>query len=143
MNNDMLQNIEYLRGKADVSYEEAMHLLERFDGNVMGALVELEKSGRLYTQRPFGNTQTDYTEQWQQDASEARNKASSFIKKASKTRVRIEKERENGEIETIANVSAPIAAGVTLFAPYVTLAATAIGIATGYRVKVDQPDDEK
>lgn len=143
MNNDMLQSIEYLREKADVSYEEAMRLLEKFDGNVMSAIVELEKNGRLYTQGPSTGSRSDCSDQWQKDANEARNKASSFMKKASKTRVIIGKKRENGEMETIANVSAPIAAGITICAPYVTLAATALGFASGYQVKVERPDDKE
>lgn len=142
-NNDMLQSIDYLREKANVSYEEAVKLLERFDGNVMSAIVELERRGLLYSQHTSGHAQPDGTEQWQRDVDEAKNKAASFIQKAVKTRVVIEKKGDNGETETIANVSAPIAAGVTLFAPYVALAATAVGFATGYAVKLERPEDQK
>lgn len=138
MNNDMLQNIEYLREKANVSYEEAGQLLEQFDGNVMSAIVELEKRGRLYSQKASGNAQSENAEKWQKEANEAKNKASSFFKEVGKTRLVIEKRRGDGEMETIANVSAPLAAGVTIFAPYITLAATAVGLASGYQVKVEK-----
>lgn len=143
MSNDMLQNIEYLREKANVSYEEAAQLLEQFDGNVMSAIVELERQGRLFSQGSDGNAQTGSAEQWQKDANEAKAKAESFFQKMSKTHVVITKKGKNGEREAIADVSAPIAAGVTLFAPYVTLATAAIGFISGYQVNVEQPDDEK
>lgn len=142
MNNDMLENIEYLREKADVTYEEAAQLLEQFDGNVMSAIVALEKQGRLFSQTASGYTQQSCDEPWQKEVHEAKSKASSFFQKMGKTHVIISKKGENGKTETIANVSAPIAAGVTIFAPYVTLAATAIGFASGYQVKIEKHDEE-
>lgn len=141
MNNDMLQAIEYLRERADVSYEEATRLLEESGGDVMRAIVEMEKQGRLYSQQVSGNAQTDRGAQWEAEAQEAKGKAASFFQKAVKSRVIIEKKREDGEMETVANVSAPVAAGITIFAPYITLAATAIGIATGFQVKVEKPEN--
>ena len=42
MNNEMIQNIEYLREKANVSYEEATELLENNNGDVMHAMIELD-----------------------------------------------------------------------------------------------------
>lgn len=139
-NNDMLQNIEYLREKASVSYEEAAQLLEQFDGSVMRAVVELEKRGRLYSQGASDYVQPGIADQWQRDVNEAKGKAASFIQKANKTHVIIEKKLDNGETDTIANVSALIAAGITIFAPYVTLAAIAFGYASGYHVKVKRAD---
>jgi len=44
---ERLEKIEYLRGKADVSYQEAADLLDRFEGDVTRALIELERSDRL------------------------------------------------------------------------------------------------
>jgi hypothetical protein len=44
---EMFEKVEYLRNKADVSYEEAVQLLERYDGDLTRALIELERSGRI------------------------------------------------------------------------------------------------
>lgn len=42
-----LDDIETLRSKTGVGYEEAVSLLEKYDGDIARALVELEKRGRL------------------------------------------------------------------------------------------------
>lgn len=141
-NMDRLQAIDYLREKANVSYEEAMQLLDQHDGDVMPVMVELEKQGRLYAQRHDRNTQADWQANVESDVHEATTKAKSFLKDFANTRVVIEKKGQDGEAETVANVSAPIAAGITVFAPYITLAAGALGLATGYNVKVEKKEDE-
>lgn len=55
-----LEQVERLREKADVSYEEAKALLERHQGDLLEALIELERRGKadtaatggFYTTRP-------------------------------------------------------------------------------------------
>ena len=47
---EMFEKVEYLRNKADISYEEAVQLLERYDGDLTRALIELERSGRIRTE---------------------------------------------------------------------------------------------
>src|ERR1035437_10303675 len=42
-----LESIEMLRERANVSYEEARAALEKFDGNIVEALIYLEKQDRL------------------------------------------------------------------------------------------------
>jgi hypothetical protein len=42
-----LEQIDYLREKATISYEEAMETLERFDGDLARCLVDLERRGRI------------------------------------------------------------------------------------------------
>lgn len=141
-NRDMLQEVDYLREKADVSYEEAVRLLERHNGNVMQALVELERQGRLFSQGPYDGAAERET--WANGANESchvRNKASSFFRKAQRTRVIIERRRENGVKETVLNLSALLVAGVTFFAPYITLVPAAIGFFTGYEARLEKPKD--
>ena len=77
-NNEMLQNIEYLREKANITYEEASELLNDNGGDVMRVMIELEKQGRLNEQadRPG----MDKLEQCcQQTRSEVKEKATSFF----------------------------------------------------------------
>ena len=42
-----LNDVETLRDKTGVSYEEAVSLLEKYDGDMTRALIELEKRGEL------------------------------------------------------------------------------------------------
>lgn len=42
-----IEDIEILRQKSDISYEEAVNLLEYHNGSLARALVDLEKNGRI------------------------------------------------------------------------------------------------
>lgn len=42
-----LNDVEILRDKTGVSYEEAVSLLDKYDGDMTRALIELEKRGQL------------------------------------------------------------------------------------------------
>ena len=132
MTEDMFEKTVYLRERADVTYEEAAQLLSKNDGDVVACLVELEKQGRVYG---GDHTHKHSNAYYTQDAKE---KVTSFFKEASKTRIVIEKRKENGDPQEVVNVSAPIAAGITLLAPYLSLAGGVIALVTGHQVKVQK-----
>lgn len=140
-NEDMLRDIEYLRKKANVSYEEAATLLEHNDGNVIRVLMVLEQQGRLYQQSQTGQEYPDSQEQWQKDAQEAKDKAKSLMQRAMRNRVVIERTREDGVKETVLNVNAPLAAGAAVVAPWLAVASAAIGVATGCKVKIEKDNE--
>ena len=54
-----LEDIETLRSKTGVGYGEAVRLLEKYDGDIARALVELEKRGELGGGRLFGGKTVD------------------------------------------------------------------------------------
>jgi len=135
MTDDMLQKAVYLRERADVTYEEATQLLTKNDGDVVACLVELEKQGRVYEGDHAKMQNNNYC------AQETKEKVTSFFKEACKTRIVIEKRKDNGDRETIANLSAPVAAGITILAPYLTLAGGVIALATGHSVKVKKENE--
>ena len=54
-----LEQVEQLRQKADISYEEAKLLLEQTDGNLLDALILLERQGRMADGGGFFTTQSD------------------------------------------------------------------------------------
>jgi len=146
MQDDTLRNIEYLREKADVSYEEAMELLTKFDGNVMRALVELERQGRVYSARPVDDdglpphyTHADH-QRYQQDrqkekAQEAKKKASGFVSRALEHRLVVESGAGDDK-KTVANLSAPYVAGAAVIAPHLAVASVGLMFLLGYRVKL-------
>ncbi|MDR0898046.1 MAG: hypothetical protein LBN04_09340 [Oscillospiraceae bacterium] len=140
MNDDILKNIEYLREKADVSYEEAAALLEQFDGNVMRVLVELERQGRVYGKDKAPGYQAPPRPNAQQTAApkkDAKKQTASFISKAMQHRVVVES--GNGETKkTIANLSAPYCAGATLVAPWLAVGSVALMFMMGYKVKISK-----
>jgi translation elongation factor EF-Ts len=141
MNRDILEKADYLRERANVTYEEAMQLLEQNNGDVAASLVELEKQGRVYAQKSDGR-ERDKMHYCHQDVQEAKEKAANFFKDACKTRIVIEKQNGNGEKETVANVSAPVAAVITVVAPYLSLAAGVFALATGHQFKIKKENGE-
>ena len=130
MTDDILQKIVYLRERADVTYEEAEQILTKNNGDVVASLVELEKQGRV---NGGGHAKMQHNNCCTQETKE---KVTSFFKEACKTRIVIEKRKENGDRETVVNVNAPVAAGITILAPHLTLAAGVIALATGHQFKV-------
>lgn len=134
MNDDALRNIEYLREKADVSYEEAAELLTRFDGNVMRVLVELERQGRVYQQENTTFAGGQRPQENRRKEQPTRN-VESLFKQAMRHRLVIE--GGSGEKkETIANLSAPFCAGAAIVAPHLALGSVALMFVMGYRVKI-------
>lgn len=142
MNDDMLRNIEYLREKADVSYEEAETLLDRFDGNVMRVLVELERQGRIYDQAPPEQGRAHTTQkQREQQKSEAGEKAKKVINNAFRHHVVVESGKGEDK-KTIANLSAPFVVGASIVAPHLAIASAALMFISGYRVKIKKVKQE-
>lgn len=142
MNDDMLRNIEYLREKADVSYEEAANLLERFDGNVMRVLVELERQGRVYQHDGTVGQPTRPV----QEPKKEKKPEQSFLSKALSYHLVVES--GTGEKKkTVANLSAPFCGVAAVAAPHVAIGSAALMFALGYRVKIKKeavgkiPDD--
>lgn len=139
MNNDMLANIEYLREKADVSYEEAERILEQNEGNVMRALVELERQGRVYGQTRASD---EPVRGRQQDAGDCdgMNKTKSFLQKAFATRLVVEKNVGDAEPLPVANVPAPFAVVAAFAAPWLVVGTGVAAIVSGHGIRLEKAE---
>ena len=51
--NYSIEDVETLRSKAGISYEEAVSLLDKYDGDLARALIELEKRGQVNEKADF------------------------------------------------------------------------------------------
>lgn len=140
-NNEMLANIEYLREKANVSYEEAEQLLMQNDGNVMRVLVLLERQGNTYAND--GNLAPATAQRHEHEPCGAAKNASSFFRRALATHLLIEKKMENGERKLVVNVPALYAASFLLLAPRVTLGIAIVAFATGHTMRIQKADPAK
>lgn len=140
-NNDMLANIEYLREKANVSYEEAEQLLMQNEGNVMRVLVLLERQGNTYAND--GSLVPSTAQRYDYKQCGAMKNASSFFQRALATRLVIEKKMENGDKKLVVNVPVPYAVGFLLLAPRVTLGIAIIAFATGHSVRIQKAELKK
>ncbi len=135
MDNEMLTNIEYLREKANVSYEDAGRLLETYGGNVMRALVDLEQQGLVYGQQAESHAHTPGV--YEIDGKKAVQKTSSFLQRALQTRLIVEKKQGGGD-GTVLNLSVPVAALIAVCAPWVAVGSIALGICTGHTARVER-----
>lgn len=143
MNEDMLRNVEILREKANVSYEEAATLLEENGGDVIRALMVLEAQGRLYQQSRERQAETKSEERWHSEAQEAKKKAKDFLHNAFEHKLVIEKKGEGDKKETVLNLSLPLVVGAAVVAPYLAVASVAAMVVTGCRARIEKDEDKE
>jgi hypothetical protein len=122
-----------LYNEADVEelrtvYEEAQELLTRCDGNLMRALVELERQGRIHTTAPGAQSSVK--------AHKTPDKENSFLNRALRYRLVVENKKRKVENhpEVIANLSALYCAAALLFAPHLVLCSLILCFMLGYHI---------
>lgn len=140
-NKEMLDNIEYLRERANVTYEEAEQLLNQYDGNVMRVLIELEKQGRVYGYAQYEGEASGDTKADNNPVDEGMKKAKSFFQNAMNTHLVIE-QKSGDKQKKVAELPVPIAVIGAIAAPWLAVAAAGIGFATGHTAKVEKEDDK-
>lgn len=117
--NYTLEDVETLRGKAGVSYEEAVSLLDKYDGDVTRALIELEKRGQLGAERKsasFRFTMEDVKRLW---------------RKGLNTRIIVERENER-----LINLSVVFLLLMLILGPYAFVAAVLLMLIFGGKVSL-------
>ncbi len=125
-----IEDIEILRQKSGISYEEAVNLLEYHNGSLARALVDMEKNGRI---KKDGST-----------ASTSAHKGSSFGRRSKgvlTTLYRFRIKVSKGEVG-IVNLSAIYLILVTVFAPWVAILSLIASLLLGYRIHVDRSSTE-
>ena len=122
-----LEDIETLRAKTGVSYEEAVTLLDKYDGDMARALIELEKRGELGGKKDKGfyiNVDGD-----------AAGAARSLWRKGCDTRVVVERDGV-----TLVNLSVLFMLLALLLGWRLVIVAAILALALGCRVKLVRPD---
>lgn len=125
-----IEDIELLRQKSGLSYQESVSLLDYHNGSVARALIDLEKHGRLKTGESSEKEGTKEMDQKNNSSrkSETRSKALNILQKLYRSRVKIRK----GET-TIINVSVLIAVLSLIFALPMTIIGVIASIILGYQ----------
>jgi len=62
-----VEQIDYLREKASITYEEALETLERFEGDLASCLVDLERRGRIKPPRKSAGAGSHYRYEYRYD----------------------------------------------------------------------------
>lgn len=123
-----IEDVELLRRKSGMSYQEAVALLEYHNGNLARALIDLEKNGKLQEAKNRAAAA---------GAEANRGSFKSFMKKMYQTRVKIHK----GETPVL-NLSVLYAVPCLVCAPHITVAGIIVSMILGYRFSFSQMDED-
>ena len=130
-----IEDIELLRQKSGMSYQEAVALLDYHSGSLARALIDLEKHGRL--KENSTEKEGKETMSGNEKKSETKEKALNFLQKLYRSRVKIRKGDTN-----IFNVSILFAGLCLLLAPHMTIAGIIVSMILGYQFSFSGMDPD-
>jgi|GEM_PF-1022093 len=117
-----LEDVEYIRARANITYDEIIGLLDAYEGDVVRVMAELERSGKLKSKH---SSERSFWEALK-----------SLLRKGYINRMVVRKENK-----TIANFSIIFMLIAVVFAFYVTIPALIVAILLGYKISfVKDPD---
>ena len=131
-----IEDIELLRKKSGISYQEAVALLDYHSGSVARALIDLEKHGKIKEETEQQKEGTRHMSETGKKG-EAKEKALNFLQKLYRSRVKIRK----GDTP-IVNVSILFAAICLLLAPHMTIAGVIVSMILGYQFSFTSMDPD-
>ena len=130
-----IEDIELLRKKSGMSYQEAVALLDYHNGSLARALIDLEKHGRLKDENEEKEGTRTMSEN--EKKNETKQKALNFLQKLYRSRLKIRK----GETSII-NVSILFAILCLVFAPHMTIAGVIVSMILGYQFSFSKMDPD-
>lgn len=120
-----LEQIDLLRKRANVSYEDAKEALEKFEGDIVEALVYLEKENKVRSKKK-SECKGDFLE-----------KVKNIIRKGNQTKFVIKNDKS-----TVLNIPLTLAIIITVFTtPFSIIALVAI-LFTKYKISIEKIDGE-
>ncbi len=126
-----IEDIELIRRKSGISYQEAVALLDYHNGNVARALVDLERNGRIK------NESAQPKRERTSSAHKGRSSLANFFSRLYQFRLKVKKENI-----VIANVSLLFALLALLISPHLLLISAIIILVLGYKVSFDKQDGD-
>ncbi|WMJ79196.1 DUF4342 domain-containing protein [Clostridium sp. MB40-C1] len=118
-----LEQIELLKKRANISYEEAKETLEKFDGDIVEALIYLEKNKKI-------NKNCSCESKFLRNLEK-------LIKRGNKTKVVVRKEDE-----TVLKTSVNLVILCTVLACPVTIVATILALVTKHTIRIEREKEE-
>ncbi len=132
-----IEDIEILRKKSGMTYQEAVALLDYHDGNLARALIDLEKNGRLKEELKMENASRAYTGHSETKQNETKQKALNILQKLYMSRVKVSKGKT-----TVLNFSVLFGALCLIFAPHMTIFGFILSLILGYQFSFTKQDEE-
>lgn len=134
-----IEDIELIRQKSGISYQEAVSLLDYHNGDVARALVDLEKHGKLNnstnetTNRNEGKKMSETTMGNETRKATAMN----WLQKMYRFRLHVNKKGT-----TVLNLSVLFSLACLLFAPHLTVIGLILSLVLGYQFSVTKDDTD-
>lgn len=125
-----IEDIELIRKKSGISYQEAVALLDYHNGNVARALVDLERNGRIKSDASQHKHESTA-------AHKGRSGLANFFSRLYQFRLKVKKENI-----VIANISLLFALLALLISPHLLLVSAIIILVLGYKVSFDKKDSD-
>ena len=119
MENITMEQIDAVKTRANVGYKEAKAVLEKFDGDVVAAILYLEEENK---------TKSDFKE----DTSKYYKKGKSVIKRLNQIDVKIYKKDK-----VALNIPATVAIVITIAGPHIAIGGVILSVVTGYKIKIN------
>ncbi len=120
-----LQQIDELRKRANVSYEDAKDALEKSAGDLIEALVYLEKQNKIKPEETHCNKSKFF------------EKVKTIIKKGNETKLIIKK---NDLV--VLDICVTLAIIITIIAPPLVIAALVFALATNHKIRIKKKNAE-
>jgi hypothetical protein len=124
-----LEQIDFLRERANVSYREAKEALEETDGDMVEALVMLEKQNKVSEKKKSAEKKAS--------GSGFGDNMKNFFKKMNRIRFIIKNERG-----ILLNFPLTIAVILAIFATPFVIVGLLVALFTGYRIQFKNENDE-
>lgn len=115
-----IEQIDAVRQRTNVGYKEAKEVLEKFDGNVVDAILYFESQDKV-------------TSEIKKDTDKFYKKGKSFIKKLNSYDLKISKKEK-----TALDIPLSLGALISLLAPHVVLLVVFICFVKGYKIRLNK-----
>ena len=132
-----IEDIEMLRKKSGMTYQEAVALLDYHNGNLARALIDLEKNGRLKEETKVDNGSKTYTGNSSDRHNETKQKALGILQKLYRSRVKVQKGKT-----PIVNFSVLFGALCLILAPHMTIFGFILSLILGYQFSFTKLDED-
>ena len=127
-----IEDIEFIRRKASITYEEAVALLDYHNGDVARALVDLERNGKVNA-----HTEAQSSAKVQTRSGNAKKGGlMSFLQRLYRTRVKVNKGNT-----AILNLSVLFMTLSIIISPHLAIIGLILALVLGYRISIDTDDE--
>ena len=128
-----IEDIELIRRKSGISYQEAVALLDYHNGNVARALVDLERNGRI--KDSADTPKKDGSVHMHANIDINKSSVMNFLHKCYRARIKVRKADT-----TILNISTIFAALSLLISPHLVIIGVIVCLVLGYKFSFDKHD---